>query len=72
VTTLPAVYGVEAGTPLTYFDIGWVSPVTAEGVEAGIRITRQTQAIPLPEATTSLDYSLQPGEVVTITELQAG
>lgn len=71
-TTLPAVYGAVAGNPNTLIDIGWITPTTAEGTEAGVQLTRQVQVIPLPEASTSVAYSLQPGQVITITELQAG
>ena len=71
-TTLPRVYGELQSLPLTYFDIGWVTPVTNEGPEAGIQLTRATQIVPLPEATSSIDYSLPPGAVITIDELQAG
>ena len=72
VTTLPAVYGQISGSPDTFIDIGWVTPVTAYGPEAGYKLSRTEQVIALPEATTSLDYSLPPGEVISITQLQAG
>lgn len=72
VDTLPAVYTVIDGTPLTYLDIGWVTPVTNQGPEAGIEVTRATQVIPLPAASISLDYTFPPGQSVTVTELQPG
>ena len=72
ITQLPAVYGQVDGSPQTYLDVGWVTPANNEGIEAGMRLTRSTQVLPLPEATSSLDYTLPPGETVTVTELQAG
>lgn len=72
VDTLPAVYGQIDSLPDTFFDIGWVTPITNEGPEAGIRLSRTTQIIPLPEASSGISYSFEPGESVTITELLAG
>jgi hypothetical protein len=72
VTQLPAVYGQIDGFPQTHIDIGWITPTTLYGPEAGIRVTRTTQVIQLPEATTGVDWSLPPGEEMTITELEAG
>lgn len=70
--SLPPNYGLVPGVPNTYFEIGWVSPDTNEGVQAGIRLTRQTQVIPLPEASSGIEYSFATRSSVTITELQAG
>lgn len=72
VDTLPSNYGEVVGTPNTYIDIGWITPSTNEGVQAGIRLSRLTQVVPLPEATSAIDYTFPGGESVTITELQAG
>lgn len=72
ITQLPDVYGQVDGSPQTYLEVGWVSPANNEGVESGVRLSRSTQVIPLPEATSSLDYSLPPGETVDVSELQAG
>lgn len=71
-TTTPTYIGSIAGTPTTRLGLGWISPVTNEGGEAGIPVTRSTQVFPLPEATSSLDYTFTPGAVVTIDELLAG
>lgn len=71
-TTLPTVHGQVAGTPITILDLGWISPVTAYGAEAGIRLSRQIQTVPLPDAVSAVDYTLPPGAVATITELQSG
>lgn len=70
--TLPVAYGEVIGVPNTFIDIGWISPVTNEGVEAGVRVTRSTQVIALPEASSAIDYTFPSGASVTITELQAG
>lgn len=72
ITTLPVAYGEVIGNPDTYLDVGWLTPVNNEGPTAGVRISRASQTFSLPEATSSLDYSLPPTEVISITELQAG
>ena len=72
IDTFPDVYGTIAGTPTTYIDVGWITPVTAQGATAGLRVSRGSQVFVLPEATESVDYTFQPGESVTITELQPG
>jgi len=72
ITELPDVYGVIDGSPLTYLEAGWITPTNNQGVSEGMRISRSTQTFELPAATSALDYTLQPGEEVTITELQAG
>ena len=70
--TLPPNYGLVVGTPDTYLELGWLSPVTNEGVTAGLRLSRQAQVVEMPEATSALDYSFASSASVTITELQAG
>lgn len=70
--TLPISFGEVIGTPNTFIDIGFVTPLTNQGVEAGIRLSRQTQVIPLPEASSGINYTFPSGASVTITELQAG
>lgn len=72
VTTLPPAYGLVVGSPNTYLDLGWITPVTNEGPEAGTRITRTSQVFPLPDATNAVDYALPAGAVITVTELLAG
>jgi hypothetical protein len=71
-TTVPGYVSGVSGTPETLLGLGWISPVTNEGVEAGIRISRATQVFPLPEATSSVDYTFASGAVATLDELQAG
>lgn len=72
VTTLPPAYGQVISEPDWYTGIGFITPVNNEGPESGFRLTRTTQIVPLPDATSSLDYSFPPGEVVDVQELQAG
>jgi hypothetical protein len=71
-TTIPGNIGSEFGMPVTYFGLGWITPVTNEGAEAGLEVTRSVQVIELPAATSALDYTFTPGAVVTVAELQAG
>lgn len=72
VTTIPTIIGVDSGEPDYYFDMGFISPLTNEGPEAGVRLTYATQVIPLGDAVVAADYTLLNGTIVTITELQAG
>lgn len=72
ITTLPVAFGEIFGTPDTYLDVGWLTPVNNEGPTAGVRISRSAQTFALPEATSAIDYSLPPGEIISISELQAG
>lgn len=67
-----AGYGQISGTPVTYLSSGWLTPVTNQGPEAGIRLTRDGQVIPLPEATSALDYTLPLGQTISVQELQPG
>lgn len=72
VTTLPSFAGENSGTPDFFFDLGYLTPETNQGPVSATRLTYETQVIPLPDATDSIDYTLLNGTVVTITELQAG
>lgn len=72
VTTLPGFVGENSGTPDFFFDLGYLTPETNQGPVSATRLTYETQVIPLPDATDSIDYTLLNGTVVTITELQAG
>lgn len=72
ITSTGAGYGQIGGTPLTYLSSGWLTPVTNQGPESGMRLTRDGQVIPLPEATSSLDYTLPTGQVISVQELQPG
>jgi hypothetical protein len=71
-TSTPSYVSEISGTPETFLGLGWVTPSTDSGPEAGIRVTRTTQVFPLPEACTGFDYALVPGAVISITELLAG
>jgi len=72
INTLPAAYGLVVGTPDTYIDVGWLTPINNAGPTAGLRISRASETFELPDATDAVDYSLPPGESITITELQPG
>jgi hypothetical protein len=72
IDTLPSNYGLVVGFPNTYFNVGWLTPTNDEGPTAGIRISRATETFELPQATSAVDYSLPAGQIITITELQAG
>lgn len=70
-TTIPASYGVEVGSPDHHFDLGWLSVLTTDGFIDERRITAQLTAwLPrLMSDATVIGYSLNPGVVGTITEL---
>lgn len=73
ITTLPGYIGESAGTPTRLFDVGYVSVSTADGTIDETRVINMTQ-IWQPERFaegTSVGYYLNPGVVVTITELSA-
>jgi hypothetical protein len=72
VTTLPAHFGVAAGTPAEHFDLGWLTWGTADGYPQSERIEHNPQ-LSLPAragAFTDLAYNLAAGVVATITELK--
>lgn len=71
-TSLPISYGEEVGFPNRYYGLGEITPATAYGPEAAIRLTRTTQVVELPQATTSVDCWFPGGGVATVTELEAG
>lgn len=70
-TTIPASYGVEVGSPDFHFDVGWLSVMTPDGLIDERRISAQTtQWMPrLMSDATVVGYSLSPGVVGTLTEL---
>lgn len=71
-TTLPGSYGRQLAEPTYLFDVGWWSVGTADGFIADRRVQSSAQ-IWLPEgmsAMTLVGYSLSPGVVATITELE--
>ena len=71
VTTIPVALGVSAGTPLEYFDLGYVTFGTADGYQHSVRIEHPAQLVipPFAGVFTSLAYTLHSGVVVTLTEL---
>jgi hypothetical protein len=72
VDSYPLSYGQIAGTPNTFFGLGYMSPVNNEGPMAGVRITRSAEVFALPDATISLDLDFPVGMTADVTELQAG
>ena len=71
-STLGYVTTEVLAQPPTYLDLGWITPETNQGPEGGYRLTRTTEVVALPEATSIINYSLPSGATATITELQAG
>lgn len=70
-TTIPASYGVEFGTPDEHFDLGFVTFGSPDGYPTSKRLDHQPTLL-LPArcgAYTDLAYTLAPGVVATITEL---
>lgn len=72
ITSVGAGYGLISGTPATYLSSGWLTPVTNQGPEAGLRISRSPMVLEVPAATSSLDYTLPLGQVIDVQELQPG
>lgn len=72
ITTLPSYLGELAGTPVTVFDAGFITPVTTEGPVGAQRLTWTTQVFLLPQLSSAVDYTLPGGLVLELTELTAG
>ena len=70
-TTIPDYAGRTVETTPFYFDVGWVTPITAQGSLDPVRVVAGEQLIYLPQLTTAISYSFNPGFVVSITELAA-
>jgi len=70
-TTIPGSYGSTVDTPTFYFDLGFISAVTANGVTATYRIERSQQFFVLPPFVTALSWSLAAGVVMTLSEFAA-
>lgn len=70
-TTIPAHFGVEVGSPDYHFDLGWLSVLTPDGLIDERRISAQlTSWLPrLMSDATVVGYSLNPGVVGTLTEI---
>lgn len=71
-TTIPAHYGVEVGSPDYHFDLGWLSVLTPDGFIDERRVSAQvTSWMPrLMSDATVVGYSLNPGVVGTLTEMR--
>lgn len=71
-TTIPAHYGVEVGSPDYHFDLGWMSVLTPDGFIDERKISAQvTSWLPrLMSDATVVGYSLNPGVVGTLTEIK--
>jgi hypothetical protein len=72
ITTLPSSYGRVVGEPVFLFDVGWWTVGTLDGFFRDRRVTSSSM-VWLPDgmgAMTLVGYSLSPGVVATITELE--
>ncbi len=72
-TTVPAWVGVEAGSPTTLFEAGWIAWGNTDGFTAREFISASPQ-LSLPNEAqqfTRLGYTIAPGVVATIQELYA-
>lgn len=70
-TTIPSYVGSQSGTPLTYYEIGWIAFGDSDGYQSRQWITGEHWSVfPNPSGTIStVGYSLNPGVVATITPL---
>lgn len=68
VTARPSFVGVEAGTPTTLFDAGWVRWCTADGCAPRMFVDTSPFLVmdPTLALATSIDYSFPPGVISTI------
>lgn len=71
VTTIPAGHSTSGGNPTYVFDLGWVSVSDSNGMIQEKRLAQQhfTWLPPVAELAEHINYFLQPGVVITITEL---
>lgn len=73
ITTIPNYVGVEINTPNALFDVGWISAMDGDGTIHQVRL-RQQDTVWMPrhfQECTTFGYSLNPGVVASVTELQA-
>lgn len=72
ITAMPGYVGVEYDTPEVYFNIGSIAWATTDGDLVPIRVTVAPQLDMPPYAGifTRIDYTLNPGVVMTLTELR--
>ena len=71
--TIPNSYGTAIGNPNYYYDLGWLSIMTGDGFIDEVRIHSDGQ-VWLPnqmQQALVLGYTLHPGVVADITELEA-
>lgn len=71
ITTIPPSIGRADGTPIQYFDLGYVTLGTADGSETSRRLDHEGTLLIPPQAGvfTTIGYTLPPGVVVSIREL---
>jgi hypothetical protein len=71
VTTLPSVLGQSVGSPVEYFDVGYVTLGTADGYETSRRIDHDGTLLVPPQAGvfTAVGYTLHDGVTASIREL---
>lgn len=70
ITTLPHALGAESGDPTSYYGVGWLNVGTADGWGPRQWITSNPFMLrPISGDVTLVGYSLEPGTVITITEL---
>jgi hypothetical protein len=73
VTASPAGHTVKLGNPSYLYDLGWLSVVTPDGFIDEVRLTRdhqlwQSRLFPMA---LSVNWALQAGVTITLTELHA-
>lgn len=70
-TTVPPYLGQEVGEPTVIFDAGWISLLTPDGLidERRLRSQHTVWTPRLMSEATLIGYSLAPGAVATVTEL---
>lgn len=74
ITTLPGRVGEELGNPNQLYDVGWINVGSADGWQQRVFLD-SNPFLYVPNgmgAMTMVGYSLTPGVVVTVTELNAG
>jgi hypothetical protein len=71
ITTIPAWKGSVSGSPVEYFELGFVTLGTADGYETSRRLDHDGTLMIPPQAGvfTTVGYTLPPGVVVSIREL---
>jgi len=72
VTTLPDSVGREDGSPIKLFDVGYITFGSGDGWEDSRRLDKSLRLVfpPYGGLYTKIGYSLRPGVVISITELE--